>query len=96
MSTTTSQPIDRTTLADPTGYGLGMGQATTTATGTVWTYEGQTLAFRALHIYDPETGVIVVVAVNSSVGGDQDNLVSLAIQALQTVKDSNVSPIQAP
>ncbi|GHF32694.1 D-alanyl-D-alanine carboxypeptidase [Amycolatopsis bartoniae] len=96
VSTTTSQPIARTSLADPTGYGLGVGQATTTATGTVWTYEGQTFAFRALHIYDPETGVIVVVAVNSSVSGEQDNLSALAIQALQTVQDSNVSPSGTP
>ncbi|HEY4453220.1 MAG TPA: serine hydrolase domain-containing protein, partial [Pseudonocardiaceae bacterium] len=80
VSTTTSQPICRTTLSDPTGYGLGVGQATTAETGTVWTYEGQTLGFRAVHIYDPKTGVIVVVAVNSAVGSDQDDVSNLAIQ----------------
>jgi D-alanyl-D-alanine carboxypeptidase len=85
VSTATGQPIAGTSLADPTGYGLGVGQATTSATGTVWTYEGQTLAFRALHIYDPKTGVIVVVAVNSSVGGGQDDLAALGVQALRTV-----------
>lgn len=84
VSTATGRPIARTTLTDPTGYGLGVGQATTSATGLVWTYEGQTLAFRALHLYDPKTGVIVVVAVNSSVGDGQDNLADLAIQALRT------------
>jgi D-alanyl-D-alanine carboxypeptidase len=91
VSTTTSQPIPRTTLADPIGYGLGVGQATTAQTGTVWTYEGQTLGFRAVHIYDPTSGVIVVVAVNSAVGSGQDDVTNLAIQVLQTVKDSGVA-----
>ncbi len=89
VSTTTSQPIPRTTLADPYGYGLGVGQATTAETGTVWTYEGQTLGFRAVHIYDPKTGVIVVVAVNSGVAVEQDDVSNLAVQVLQTVNDSN-------
>ena len=91
ISTTTSQPIARTSLSDPTGYGLGVGQATTTATGTVWTYEGQTFGFRALHIYDPKTGVIVVAAVNSAVGGEQDALAGLVVHALNTVEGSSVS-----
>jgi D-alanyl-D-alanine carboxypeptidase len=91
VSTTTSQPIPRTTLSDPIGYGLGVGQATTVQTGTVWTYEGQTLGFRAVHIYDPKTGVIVVVAVNSAVGSGQDDLSNLAVQVLQTVNDSDVA-----
>jgi D-alanyl-D-alanine carboxypeptidase len=86
ISTTTSQPIPRTTLSDPVGYGLGVGQATTAETGTVWTYEGETLGFRAVHIYDPTSGVLVVVAVNSAVGGDQDDVTNLAIRALQTVR----------
>jgi D-alanyl-D-alanine carboxypeptidase len=90
VSTTTSQPIRRTTPADPVGYGLGVGQATTAETGTVWTYEGQTLGFRAVH-YDPKTGVIVVVAVNSAVGSDQDDVTNLAIQVLQTVKNSDIA-----
>lgn len=91
ISITTSQPIPRTTLDDPTGYGLGVGQATTAQTGTVWTYEGQTLGFRAVHIYDPTTGLIVVVAVNSAVGGDQDDVSDLAIQVLQTVEGADVA-----
>ena len=93
ISTTTSQPIPTTTLADPTGYGLGVGQATTTATGTVWTYEGQTLGFRTLHIYDPRTGVIVVVAVNSAVGSGQDDLANLAVEALETVNNGKAQPL---
>ncbi|MFD2419416.1 serine hydrolase domain-containing protein [Amycolatopsis pigmentata] len=86
ISTTTSQPIETTSPTDPTGYGLGIGQATTAQTGTVWTYEGQTLGFRALHIYDPASGVIVVVAVNSAVDSPRDELPALVVQALQTVK----------
>lgn len=90
VSETTSQPIARTTPADLAGYALGIGQVTTTDTGTVWTYEGQTFGFRALHIYDPDSGVIIAAAVNSAVGSDQDTLAGLVIQALQTVKDGGV------
>jgi hypothetical protein len=40
--------------------------------------EGQTLGHRVLHLYDPKTGVIIALGVNSSADSeiDSDKLVS--------------------
>jgi D-alanyl-D-alanine carboxypeptidase len=84
ISTTTSRPIGTTTLGDPEGYGLGVAQITTPETGTVWYYEGGTFGARVLHLYDPATGVFIVVAVNSDAG--PDNLLSLAVAVFLTLQ----------
>jgi D-alanyl-D-alanine carboxypeptidase len=84
ISTTTSQPISTTTLNDPEGYALGVAQITTPETGTVWYYEGETFGNRVVHVYDPATGVVIVVAANSN--SASDNLVNLAISVFQTLE----------
>ena len=59
-----------TTLADPTGYGLGVTQQTTTLTGTIWDYEGGNLGYRVAHYYFPHSGIILALALNSATGND--------------------------
>ena len=44
VSEATGQPIARTILADPVGYGLGIQQVTSQQTGIVWDYEGRASA----------------------------------------------------
>ena len=93
VSTATGQPIRRTTLADPSGYGLGVAQLTSGPAGsqyvnwppgTVWLYGGETLGYMALHVYFPRSGLIIAVAVNSATGSDQlGNLVGSVYQTLQ-------------
>jgi len=53
VSEAAGQPIARTTLADPAGYGLGVTQQTSSQTGTIWDYEGETFGYRVLHLYSP-------------------------------------------
>jgi D-alanyl-D-alanine carboxypeptidase len=93
VSTTTGEPIRSTTLADSDGYGLGVAQETNGPTGTeltnwppgtVWLYEGGTLGSAVLHVYFPRSGLIIALAVNSSLEDNElNNLVGAAYQTLQ-------------
>ncbi|GAA4736287.1 hypothetical protein GCM10023328_15790 [Modestobacter marinus] len=71
ISTTTGQPIARTSVDDPQGFGLGIAQLTVEELGTFWFYEGETLGFRALHAYFPDSGVIIAIGLNSATDDDQ-------------------------
>jgi D-alanyl-D-alanine carboxypeptidase len=82
VSTTTGRPIEATSPDDPTGFGLGVAQVTD-ALGTFWFYEGQTLGFRFLHAYFPESGLIVAMGLNSS--PDEDRIGDLATAVYDTL-----------
>jgi D-alanyl-D-alanine carboxypeptidase len=71
VSTTTGQPIASTSATDPQGFGLGVAQLTDEELGTFWFYEGETLGFRALHAYFPESGVIIAIGLNSATADDE-------------------------
>ena len=83
VSMKTGKPIKRTSLADPGGFGLGVGQGTHPKFGTVWLYEGGTLGFRTLHIYFPKSGVIMAMGLNSY--SATDRILALAAAAHDTV-----------
>jgi D-alanyl-D-alanine carboxypeptidase len=71
LSTKTGQPIARTSATDPQGFGLGVAQLTDEELGTFWFYEGETLGFRALHAYFPDSGLIIAIGLNSATADDQ-------------------------
>ena len=48
-----ASPSRSTSATDPQGFGLGIAQLTDPQIGTFWFYEGETLAFRAVHVYLP-------------------------------------------
>jgi D-alanyl-D-alanine carboxypeptidase len=86
VSEATGQPIASTTLADPTGYGLGVTQQTTTLTGTIWDYEGENFGYRVAHYYFPNSGMIIALAVNSATGND--DIGDLAGSVYQTLQNA--------
>ena len=65
VSTASGEPIAKTTLRDPRGFGLAVAQTTTAADGTYWFYEGETLGYRSLYGYFPARGTIIALALNS-------------------------------
>jgi D-alanyl-D-alanine carboxypeptidase len=79
VSTRTGRPIERTSAADPAGFGLGVEQGTGPKLGTFWNYLGGTFGFRALHFYVPDTGVIIAVGLNSQPTDSQINALGLAL-----------------
>jgi D-alanyl-D-alanine carboxypeptidase len=92
VSTATGQPIEQTSLADPSGFGLGVAQVTAEELGTFWVYEGGTLGFRTLHVYLPDSGLIMAVGLNSQPSDDQ--IIALALSVIDTLVSQEV--ISAP
>jgi Beta-lactamase len=73
VSMTTGRPITAISADDPAGFGLGVAQRIDSGTGRpLWMYRGQTFGFQVLHMYVPESGTILTLAVNSA--ADQDTL----------------------
>ncbi len=87
VSEATGKPIARTTLADPSGYGLGVQQQITSQTGIFWDYEGRTFGNRVLHYYFPRSGIIIALAVNSAT--KNDDLPVLAGSVYQTLQNAD-------
>ena len=79
VSTATGQPIEQTSPADPSGFGLGVAQVTAEELGTFWVYEGGTLGFRTLHVYLPESGLIMAMGLNSQPADDQISALALSV-----------------
>jgi D-alanyl-D-alanine carboxypeptidase len=90
VSMQTGQPIEQTSPTDPGGFGLGVAQATTEKFGTFWFYEGGTLGFRTLHVYLPESGVIMAMGLNSAPADDQ--ILALAESVYDTLVSQGVIP----
>jgi D-alanyl-D-alanine carboxypeptidase len=86
ISEATGKPIRHTTAADPNGFALGVTQVTDKPIGTVWWYRGGTLGYRFEHFYFPRTGLIIALAVNSSVDNSNDGLFNTAISVYQTLQ----------
>jgi D-alanyl-D-alanine carboxypeptidase len=83
VSTATGEPIEGTTADDPRGFGLGVAQMTDDL-GTFWFYEGETLGFRFLQAYFPESGLIIAIGLNSR--PDEDQIGALATAVYDTLR----------
>jgi len=65
VSTKTAQPIDKATADDPAGFGLGVAQRFDEGFGSFWFYQGETIGFRAAHLYFPNSNLVVAIFANS-------------------------------
>jgi D-alanyl-D-alanine carboxypeptidase len=65
VSTKTARPIAHATANDPAGFGLGVAQRYDPKLGAFWFYQGETLGFRAAHVYFPRSGLVVALFANS-------------------------------
>jgi D-alanyl-D-alanine carboxypeptidase len=65
VSVKTAKPLAVPTRDDPAGFGLGVVQRFDPKLGRFWFYQGETLGFRAVHLYFPNTGLIVCLFANS-------------------------------
>ena len=88
VSTATGQPIDQTSPTDPSGFGLGVARVTAEELGTFWVYEGGTLGFRTLHVYLPESGLIMAMGLNSQPADDQ--IIGLALSVADTLVSQGI------
>jgi D-alanyl-D-alanine carboxypeptidase len=91
VSETTGEPIPTTTLADPSGYGLGLQQGTSQQLGTEWDYIGGTLGYLVGHVYFPRSGIIIAFAVNSATDQGNEALGALEISVYQTLQNAGTA-----
>lgn len=93
VSEATGKPIPAATPGNP-GWGLGVAQDDSAATGTIWEYEGETFGYRGLHIYLPAYGVIIALAANSAAQDTNDQLPSLTATVIKTLQAYGALPAQ--
>ncbi len=98
VSQASGQPIATTSLADPGGFSLGIGQAWLAGAGTpVWFYQRSTLGYRFAWFRRPGDDLIVVIALNSLATGPDNKLTSLYATVLGTFEpESLINPEAAP
>src|SRR4051794_270651 len=86
ISTTTAQPISSTSATDPRGFGLGVAQVTDEELGTFWFYEGEGLAFRVVHAYFPDSGLVLAIGLNSATESANDQIATLTKTVYATLR----------
>jgi D-alanyl-D-alanine carboxypeptidase len=65
ISTKTAKPLVKPNADDASGFGLGVTKRYDPKLGTFWFYQGETLGFRASHLYFPGSGLVVAIFANS-------------------------------
>ena len=65
ISTKSAKPLAMPSPGDPAGFGLGVARRFDPKLGTFWFYQGETLGFRAAHLYFPKSDLVVCVFANS-------------------------------
>jgi D-alanyl-D-alanine carboxypeptidase len=65
VSVKTAKPLAHPTANDPAGFGLGVAERFDPKLGAFWFYQGETLGFRAAHLYFPKSDLVVCVFANS-------------------------------
>ncbi len=85
VSLKNGQPISKTTVENPRGFGLGVAQMTTPETGTIWFYEGTTLGYRMVHAYFPRQDAVIAFGLNSQPDSKQNQSGKLVIAVYKTL-----------
>lgn len=83
VSMKTGQAIGKPTTDDPAGFGLGVMGFDSPVLGQGWQYEGGTMGFRVVYVWQPASDLVVAVGLNSNVNGDNDHIGKLAAAILQ-------------
>jgi D-alanyl-D-alanine carboxypeptidase len=83
VSQKTGKPIARTSPDDPSGFGLGVVQATVPGIGTIWWYQGESFGYRMIHVYFPRQDAVFAFGLNSS--PDSNDATKLALALYKTL-----------
>ncbi|MBC5824863.1 MAG: beta-lactamase family protein [Candidatus Eremiobacteraeota bacterium] len=85
ISVKTAKPLAAPTADDPAGFGLGVA-ARKDQLGSYWFYQGETLGFRAAHLYFPDFDLVVSLFANSRPVESKSDLHKLFIRIYSTIK----------
>jgi D-alanyl-D-alanine carboxypeptidase len=87
ISLKTAKPLTTPTASDPAGFGLGVAQRYDKNLGTFWFYLGETLGFRAAHLYFPKTGLTYAIFANSRPPDKESHLPQLFTQVYDAIQN---------
>ena len=94
VSMKTGAPIAAPTANDHQAFGLGVGEMLIPGLGRLWFYEGETLGYRMLYAYFPETKRVIALGLNSQPNKIDDKIGSLVTTVVQTLKAYGKWPAQ--
>ncbi len=86
ISTKTAKPLAKATSDDPSGFGLGVAQKYGSDFGAFWFYQGETLGFRAAHVYFPGSGLVLAIFANSRPVEKNSNVAQLFKSLYDTIQ----------
>lgn len=89
VSTNSGQAIAQSSASDPHGFGLGVAQNFEKEAGRFWFYEGETMGFRSIFMYQPCNGVIISAVVNSATNEENDHIGRLAQTVYRLILTQN-------
>ncbi|HXM07545.1 MAG TPA: serine hydrolase domain-containing protein [Candidatus Acidoferrum sp.] len=90
ISLKTAQPLAVPTASDPAGFGLGVAQRYDENWGAFWFYLGETLGFRAAHLYFPKSGLTFAIFANSRPPDKDSHLPQLFKQVYETIQNHRI------
>jgi D-alanyl-D-alanine carboxypeptidase len=90
ISLKTAKPLAVPTASDPAGFGLGVAQRYDKKLGAFWFYLGETLGFRAAHLYFPKTGLTYAIFANSRPPDKESHLAQLFTQVYDTIQNHRI------
>lgn len=83
-----ARPLAVVTAKHPAGFGLGVAQRFDPNLGVFWFYQGETLGFRAVHLYFPKSGLVVTLFANSRPVESNSHLQQLFSTIYRTIQKS--------
>ncbi len=86
VSLRTGKPIADISTADPRGFGLGVGRDMLPEMGKFWFYEGETLGYRMIYVWYPQSDVIVALGINSQPNATDNHGQQLVRSLYQTLE----------
>lgn len=86
VSTETAKPVAAADAGTPSAFGLGVAQKYDKNLGAFWFYQGETLGFRAAHLYFPDSGLVVAIFANSRPVEKNSHLPELFGQLYKSIK----------
>lgn len=90
VSNNNGQAITQSSSADPHGFGLGVAQNFENPVGRFWFYEGKTVGFRSIFMYQPCNGIIISALVNSATNEENDHIGRLMQKTYSVILAQNL------
>jgi D-alanyl-D-alanine carboxypeptidase len=88
VSQKSGEPIADVTADDPHGFGLGVVHALLPPMGKFWFYEGETLGYRMVYVWFPQSDVVFAAGLNSQPNHKEDQVGKLMEAVYRSLREA--------